>query len=602
MPRARVGPERLCYGEPRPSLHARLVSSMSPLGSLPSLPSSGARRWARWLQLVPWLLVAILVAPEAAARKVRVRGGTKIFAQATFVRDRSVLELRGQLVDDGRQPLEGAWIELRSRGFDLGDARACESPRAKVAPIEGGLRVQTAPRGEICLRWPEAPDEGTIAVRFEGDGYHGGADLAVAFDRKSAQKLGTTLRFDPRPVVVELDEEQLVISGVIDLALSTAHASRQDLAVELRDERGKTISSAQTAGDGKVRLLVDPAKLDGPGAGRLVLTFAGNDQLAEAHDDQPITRRITVGMRLAEEVEPADPGDTATLELLLDTRRGAVDGGVVEALLGGASVGSAPVVDGKATLVVALDPKLRAAPILSLRYLPSSPFYKPGQMLSVEVPIAPPSIALRVILTFIVLAAAAWVTISWRRSRELPKLSTEGPVLAPGVHVVRKHAKDDGKWDGDVIDAHDGAAIAGATVRVRAPTLDGDDAILEIVCDERGRFAFELSQRPDGAEIVAEASKHSEQRKALPPAGTLRIALITRRRALVRRFVQWAQFRGAPYDAKPEPTPAHVRAVASRRDRDDVERWAGAVERAAFGPGEVDEHVEREVRDAEPGP
>src|SRR5690606_7282585 len=130
--------------------------------------------------------------------------------------------------------------------------------------------------------------------------------------------------------------------GVIDLALSTVHASRQHLPIALRDERGTTLATAKTGGDGKVRLLVDPQKLDGPGAGRLVLAFDGTETLAEAHDEQPITRRITVGMRLAEPVEPADPGDTATLKLALDTRRGPVDGGVVEALLAGASLGSAP--------------------------------------------------------------------------------------------------------------------------------------------------------------------------------------------------------------------------------------------------------------------
>jgi hypothetical protein len=548
-----------------------------------------------------FVLVVLLVATDASARTVRIRGGAKVLAQATFARDRTVLELRGQLSDDGRQALEGAWIDVRAKGFDVSDARACESPRVKVAPLDGGLRVQSAAGGEFCLRWSDAPDIGSLEVRFGGDAFHGGAELTVPFDRHKVQKLATTLRFDPRPLVSELDDEQLVVSGVLDLALGTVHASRQGLTVTLHDERGP-LAEATTAGDGKVRLLVDPGKLLGPGTGKLELSFSGNEELAEAHDEQPVTRRTTVGMRLEKEVEPADPGDTATIELALDTRRGPVDGGVVEALSGGASLGSAPVVNGRAVVVVALDPKLRSAPVLSVRYLPSSPFYKPGQMLSVEVPIAPPSILLRVLLTMVVIAAAGWVTLSWRRSRELPKLSGEHPPLAPGVHVVRSHARDDGRWEGDVVDAHDGTLLCGARVRVRAPTLEADDVLVDVLSDDRGRFSFELVGRPDGAEIVIEAPSHAEQRKALPPSGTLRIALITRRRALVRRFVQWSQFRGAPYDTRPEATPAHVQAIARAQRRADVERWASDVERAAFGPGDVDADRERQIREAEPGP
>ena len=69
-----------------------------------------------------------------------------------------------------------------------------------------------------------------------------------------------------------------------------------------------------------------------------------------------------------------------------------------EALVDGVPVGTGTVVDGEARLTVALDVEHRGPTTLSVRYLPSSPFYKPGPMLEVTVPVAPPSIMLRVVL------------------------------------------------------------------------------------------------------------------------------------------------------------------------------------------------------------
>ncbi|HZO13524.1 MAG TPA: carboxypeptidase regulatory-like domain-containing protein, partial [Polyangiaceae bacterium] len=141
--------------------------------------------------------------------------------------------------------------------------------------------------------------------------------------------------------------------------------------------------------------------------------------------------------------------------------------------------------------------------------------------------------------------------------------------------------------------------LPGVRIVVRAPTLEGDGVVLSTESDERGRFAFELDKRPEAAELCATSRSHSEERRPLPPAGTLRIALVTRRRAVLRRLVSWARVRGVPYDQAPEPTPGHVRGVA---DRDEVRTWASGVEHAAFGPDEVDEGMETELRDREPGP
>lgn len=561
----------------------------------------------RWFLVVVAALCALLTTQVAEAKKVRVRGGAQLLAQARFLRGSDVLELSGRLIDDAREPLEGGWVEVRAKGgLDVPQARGCPAPQVTVAPLPGGLRVQSAASGELCLRWRNTPDVGTVVLKFGGDAYHGATELSVKFDRGKPQRLGTGLRFMPRPSLLDLDKKQIAVSGVLDLALSTAHASREGLPILLLDEDDEQLARGTTGGDGKVRLLVDPKKLGGPGTGKLKLKFAGNDELAPALDEQAITRRAMVRMLLADEVEPADPGDTTEIvvDVVASHDRRKVEGGVVEALLGGSSVGSGAVVDGEARVTVLLDAAAVAeleSVELGLRYLPSAPSYRPGPALTVEVPIAPPSILLRILLTIVVVAAAAWVIASWRRSKELPTLSRGRRTLTPGVHVV--HSKRGAKaWKGTVVDAHEGYPLPGVKIMVRAPTLEGTGILHETVTDGRGMFAFDLDERPESAELVTHSSTHSEERKALPAGGTLRIALITRRRALLRRFVSWARVRGRPYDHKPDPTPAHVRRAAGRERRDDVESWAAAVEAAAFGPGEVDEGREAQVRSAEPGP
>ena len=110
------------------------------------------------------------------------------------------------------------------------------------------------------------------------------------------------------------------------------------------------------------------------------------------------------------------------------------------------------------------------------------------------------------------------------------------------------------------------------------------------------------SPRPSarlGDELAIEAPLHVALRRPLPPPGDLDAQLVQRKRALLGRLVGWAKLRGRPFDARPEPTPGHVRHVAGDDFR--VARWADAVERAAYGGEPVDARVEADVDRLAPG-
>jgi hypothetical protein len=554
--------------------------------------SAVPRLFAIWV-----VLVVTLVANDGAAIGVKVRGGARLHAQARFPRGAPYLEVVGALSDDDDAPLESAWIELRSAG-KLSDAKGCPALPVSIAPLDGVLRMQSSKGGEFCLRFPTPPERGSFSLHFPGDSFHGATELTLEFDRARPQRIATRLRFEPPVSVVLLDEAKLTVSAVIDFDPS-AHASRAALPILLFDENDREVARDKTSGDGKVRFAIEPAKLGSPGSGKLRARFEGDGELEPASAEQIVSRQTVVSLALASDPAPTDPGGELVVSVAVAAGHGDVDGGVVEAIAAGKSMGTAPVRDGRAAVVVPVDPRAVGSVPLILRYVPASPFFRPGKPLEVRAAIAPPSKLMRSLLIAIVAAAAAWVFASWRRSKKPPEPSRRAFALPPGVHAV-EDPRHPGQFSGTVIDAHEGTLLEGVEIVVRAATLAGDGVIARTHSNARGEFAFELAAaaRPEGAHIEAQSRTHSKESKSLPSGGTLKVALVTRRRAILDRFVRWARRHGAPYDRSPEPTPAQVRAAASARG--DVAQWASEVETAAFGPADIDAAIERRIKDGEP--
>jgi len=364
----------------------------------------------------------------------------------------------------------------------------------------------------------------------------------------------------------------------------------------LHGNDGAVLAQVRTSGDGKARFALPATKLAPPRAETLVASFAGNKTLSPSSDSQPVIVRSTAHVTLAEDVQAVARGEVGELLLELKPPHGVVQTGVVEATHQGRSVGSAPVTNGRARLRFDVDPGSAERFELTVQYLPSSPWWRPGAPLRVVVPVDPPSILTRVMLGLVVLLGIAGVIVSWHRSRKLPALNTRRRPLAAGVHVVTSRRGARG-YSGTVVDAHDGRPLGGVTIIVRAPSLQDDGVLHRCETDRYGAFAFELDGRPEGTEMMAESGSHSAERKHLPGGGRFRIALMTRRRAVLRRFAAWVKRSGKPYEIEPEATPAHVRRTA---DNGDITDWASEVEVAAFSAAQVSKHVEHRLRDNEP--
>lgn len=554
------------------------------------------------------VVAAVALWPRAAtAVPIRVRGAAVLRGHMRFDPD-GWLELHGHLGDETRMPIDQGRVVIDGRGkLIAGEAAACPDLRVPLSRAGGAdqIAVRTSALGEFCVRWRRAPDRGRIRLHFSGDAYHGSAELEVAYDRGAQQKLMTTLRFDPRPQVIDLDRDKAVLSATLTVTPTTAHAQRRGLAIDWLRGDGKVLGKARTSGDGRIHFEAATEAFGLPGHDELVVRFEGTQKLAASSDSQPVTLRASVPLRLAAPVRAAPVGEPARAVVVLEPRLGQVEDGVLEALHRGRSVGSAPVRDGRATLEIRLDvAELQGVDhaAVTLRYLPASPWWTAGPPLSVVVPIRAPALWGRVVWSILLAAVALWTLHSWRRRRHRAPARRGPSELRPGVHVVQT-LDVEAQWRGTVRDAHEGCRLAGALIEVRVPSLStAEDAGVLARCrsDRRGQFAFELDERPTAADLHASLPSHSSERRPLPAPGVLQINLLTRRRSVLRRFVRWARLRGAPYHATPDPTPGQVRGVADADEAPEVARWAGDVEAAAFGPDEVDESAENRLREAEP--
>jgi hypothetical protein len=423
------------------------------------------------------------------------------------------------------------------------------------------------------------------------------SDFAVDLTKRSAE-----LRFDPEPRVVTLDAPRTSLD-VVAMFDDGGGEGAARLPLELTTETGAVIGHAMTDRAGRATFAIDPHDLGPPGRGALRVRFAGNDDTMASEHVAPIERDIHVTLALTEEVEAGSPEDGVALSLGA-TAMTFVPTGTLEARVDGVTVGAAALDKGHAIVNATFVPKGPKQAFVELRYVPDVPWFQPSGTISVSIPLRGPSPWRQAPLAVGALLVTAWLLLgrNARRSRLDKTIVMQRPPThegTAGISVVHSSRSRSGKFAGRVVDAHDGSPVARARLAVLVPSFRGEDTVVSVFADDEGAFEFDLESAVNEGELVVEAPLHGELRQKLPAAGILEIALVSRRRKLLDRLVQWARKRGPPYDQRPEPTPAQVRRAAEKGMPHAAE-WADAIERAAFDQGEVDARVEHEVMALDP--
>jgi len=567
------------------------------------------------LRLLIGCLAAVVLAlcfpADARAVTLRVRGGSELDLVA-FERPSEVV-LRGEISDEVGASVGRVSVRLEALGAD-GKPIPLDPPRACVEDLRTPTRhertayvVTTGERGDFCVvtggRFPGMK----FKASFAGNNHFEGSEALASPVPENEQRAETALRFESAPTTLDLDKESHILTVSVRISRLDAarllldSTKRERLSITMLDERGTTIGQGVTGGDGKVRFTLKSKDLGPPGNGELKVEFAGDKQLAAAKASLAITRTATAVLDAPVSVQ-GDPDGGLAIELDVGSSHGPVDGGIVEAMLGNDAVGAGRVDNGRAKLMVTFPGGAAGAIPISLRYVSSSPFWQAGQPTTVNIIVAGPSPVRQAILGVVGLLLAGWIVAKWRRAPKSEKsdsLLPPPPSGRPEILVLDRPSGLKG-WRGLVADAHDGHPIVGAELCILVPSFDGTGELARAVTDQEGRFTLDLADAPRDARLVVEGSLHATYEQPLPAPSVIRVALVTRRRALLDRLVRWARVRGAPFDSSKEPTPGHVRRVASRTGAGTVESWAQDIEHAAFGPMDVTREVEQGIVSAEP--
>lgn len=562
-----------------------------------------------------WLGLA-LSAPPAWAAPLRVRGSAVIQAHATPVD--GGLEIRGQLQDESSRPFGDApvrlWL-LPARGkppenIVLPSGCGPTSPHS-VRPAPGGARyivVRANDAGRFCVRLRGQAISGTVRLRFAGNDYFAATETDLDVD-STRRALG--LLFSPEPRVLSLERRRHLIGVATSIEPSDisgqaegAPSIRLSLELQPKDGHRRELASATLRAGDRALFAVDSSALGGVGPARLTVAFAGSPTLEPARLTTVVERTAWVTLSLQHPVARSNPHRGAGIVVRATSRAGAVPGGTVEARFGGESVGSAPVVNGIAHVVAIFDAPREKNAMLTLRYLPSAPWWLPGAPIDVAVPLAPPSPWRRLPWVLAAIGIALWVVRGWHRParRETPgHVDPTEPPGRPALALVEPGPARSG-WRGSVRDAHDGSPIADARVLLRVPSFGPGGVAAETTTDEDGQFSLPHldGARVEGATLEASARWHSTLVEPLVAPGHVAIALVSRRRALLDLLVGWARRRGPPWAGRNDPTPGHVVEVARDRSVPDVADWAQGVQQAAFGPTPPDETRELELRERAP--
>jgi hypothetical protein len=556
------------------------------------------------LRIRAWLVATALCVLTAwyaqGAPRVQVRGTSRIELHAWGPANR--ITISGTVRDEVGAPVVRCTVALVALAApDVTIAwesiHTCGQPAPTVFSEHTEHQIQTDDTGSFCVLAAMSRPNASLRATFGGDVLHEPTRSEIVW---SAAQKAMELELSPRPERIDLDAARWRVSARITVPPDVRAAGAL---IVLGDERGQQLASVLTDDVGLARFDLPTVKLDGPGFGTLRVRFAGNDDLPAAEAEARVTRTARVRLETDRGTVRGDPNTGISIRVRATTSRGRLEDGFVEAMAGSERVGLAPVRAGFADVLASFARPRADRTAVQLRFVSDAPFYVSGEPIEVTVETIRSTAFARFVPLLVAVGVAVWLIRGWRRPKRREKPRTRQTVAPAGVASIEVlGASAEGRaWKGAVLDAHDGTPIAHARVRVIAPSFVDLDVVTETATDDEGTFAFEVPGSTREFLLRVQAPLHVELEKPLPRPSEMVISLVSRRRMLLQRLVEWARRVGKPWDASPEPTPGHVARAAGRHlRRADVAAWADAVEQRAYGPEPVDARAEREVKTLEP--
>ncbi len=556
-----------------------------------------------WMSLVA---IAMGSSLANAAPSLRVKAQTRIDAHVT--RSHGDLLLQGQVKDDLASPIATTNITISLKSAD---GSATHLPQGDHAPTSCAsrslesdgttLRSTTDEAGRFCVRITLPPSKLTATITAAGTDYLTDSTVTIPAD---LTRQAVVLGFDPEPRIVSLDAPPADLDSVATFEEDDASNFAPRLPLVLETELGQLVAQQTTDSRGRARFHLDATKLGPAGRGELVLRYLGSATNAESVHRAPIERDARVLLAPKDLVRGGVPEDGVPIVIVASAKSGPVASGSVEAKVGDVVVGAAAVgPSGEADLVVTFGTPRDKEVSLRVRYVPDAPWLKPGDDLQINLPIDAPNPLRQVPLIVIGGALAAWLIAGRLAQRRAQQTRPSAPARSvpagiAGISIIGPPRSRRGPLVGRVVDAHDGMPVVRARVAIEETRIQDRHVVASVFTDDEGRFRLD-AQTSAAMHLVCEGPLHAQIQQHMPQAAEIEVALVLRKRRVLDRLVRWARASGPPFDVKPEATPGQVRRAADR-DRPDVEKWAEAVERAAYDEGAVDARVEAEIDDLHP--
>jgi hypothetical protein len=564
-----------------------------------------AARMIRWALVVVAAGSAMCAEAAAAPPRLHVRGTSRIEARAVVQSAAQPwrVDLRGTLVDDANSPIAGQPIavELRPDGPDAAAAarfaECSQNASFEARPNARRMTTKTDRVGAFCLElsdWASSPQGRRLDISYSGNADYDASAATVGMDR-----IQRVLTLDFVPLPRRLAIEKKLHNLRVQTAIEPPYAPQEladtvdlELVVRAHDSgeapQSRLVARASVRAGQSASLEFRGADLGPAGPATLVLRARPKPTLSATERLVRVVRTASVALSLRS--TPVVEGPTEPVALDVEARAGArlVPMGAVDVTVGSNRV-TAPVRAGLARPVLRLGVPHGSTASVTLRYLPGQPWWESGPPLQLELTVPPAdpwSQAPWIIAAGLVVV---WLGRSWWRPRPAShpgeRRSRRAVTGRPALDVVG-HGTDDGTWTGIVVDAHEGVPLEDVVIRASWPGFGAHALELRTVTDRAGAFKLE-GESPgttEGATLEVRSRSHARLRRPLPLPGMLRIALVSRRRALLDALVRWARRRGHPWWRRGEPTPAQVAREARAQGATSTAVWAEAIQAAAFGP------------------
>jgi hypothetical protein len=330
--------------------------------------------------------------------------------------------------------------------------------------------------------------------------------------------------------------------------------------------------------------------LGDPGPAQLRAQFSGSNILQPASVVWSILKTCSVQLQPRLEQEAAQIGDSIAINIAVMSDCGLVNDGSLEIALNRKLQAAIPIHSGHVHWRLSTFTLSPGEYSIGVRYVPSSAGFVPESPQSLVLQLAPTSNQRRAL--WLVSGGLVFLWFAWRWLGGTMKRRRAEPMRVrketkPQSLEVEPSTMPEFGWVGTIFDSHTGKPIGGAEVSVWVPSFAEVRPELHLLSGNDGTFRVSQHDFPTQSKLSVSAAGYVRAEWPMPKPGKLIVRLETRRRAVVRTFVHWAERAMLRPPAVPEPTPAEIRSLAEQRSLVEVAKWASNVERAAFGPDDT---------------